>query len=458
MIKSITRKNVSKSLETAREYEKYITVSYAYKYFPIVVAKAKGARVWDKDGNEYIDFLSSAATYNIGHTNDVVVEAVKNHIEKFIHYCLYLYHDPAVELAKLLTEITPGRFVKKVSFGLTGGDACDTALKASLLYTKRRYIGSYTYSYHGTTYLALSVSASFNPRLRTELNAYPYVYFFEYPDTYRCPLKDASPEECGDYYLSELEDVFRKKINGESFAALLFEPIQGDGGVLVPPRNYVEGIRKITREYGIILIDDEIQTGIARTGKLFAIEHYGVEPDIVVLAKALGGGMPISAVIGRAEILDSGMPQSFFATSGAHALSTVAAIATIKYVRENNLDKQAARKGEYLMKRLNELKEKYEIIGDVRGMGLMIGVDIVKNKDSKEPDRKKAIKIIWRAWEKGLIMMTYGKYGNVLRIAPPLVISIEEIDKAVDIIDESIRDVEAGKVDDRVLEVLRAWS
>ncbi|WFO76312.1 aspartate aminotransferase family protein [Desulfurococcaceae archaeon MEX13E-LK6-19] len=453
----MTSKNVSKSLETAVEYEKYVTVSYAFKYFPIAVARAKGARIWDKDGNEYIDFLSSAATYNIGHTNDVVIEAVRKQLEKFIHYCLYLYHDPAVELAKLLVEITPGGFTKKVSFGLSGGDACDTALKASLLYTKRKYIGSYTYSYHGTTYLALSVSASFSPELRMKLNAYPYVYFFEYPDTYRCPLRDASPEECGEYYLSEIDDVFRKKINGESFAALMFEPVQGDGGVLVPPKNYVEGIRKITREYGIVFIDDEIQTGMGRTGKLFAIEHFGVEPDLIVLGKALGGGMPVSAVVGKAEILDSGTPQSFFATSGAHAVSVAAAIATIKYVQENNLAKRAMELGDYAMKRLNELKEKYEVIGDVRGLGLMLGVDIVKNKDTKEPDRKTAIKIIWRAWEKGLLMMTYGKYGNVLRIAPPLVITREELDKAIDIIDESIRDVLAGKVGDEVLNVLRAW-
>ncbi len=456
LVRKLTSKNISKSLEIVSDHDKYITKGYGFKYFPIVVARTKGAKVWDLDGNEYIDFISSAATYNIGHSNDEVIKAVKEQIDKFIHYCLYLYHEPAIKLAKLLTEITPGKFSKKVAFGLSGGDANDTALKASFLYTRRRNIASFTYSYHGTTYLVLSASGSFSPKLRNALGALPNVYFFEYPDTYRCP-HNLTEEECGEYYLGEIEKFFKTVIDGESFAAFLVEPIQGDGGVLVPPKNFMVGLRKLTEEYGIVFIDDEIQTGMGRTGKMFAIEHFGVEPDIIVLAKALGGGMPISAVVGRAEILDQATPQTYFSTSGAHALSCVAAIATIKYIIKEDLPSRAARLGEYAMKRLKELEEKYEIVGDVRGLGLLLGVDIVKNKDTKEPDRKSALKIIWRCWEKGLLMMTYGKYGNVLRIAPPLVITKEELDKAIDIIDESIKDVLAGKVSDQVIEVLRAW-
>lgn len=437
------------------EYWKYVASSQAFKYFPIVVARASGSRVWDVDGNEYIDFLSSAATYNIGHSNPEVVDAIKKQLNEFIHYCLYLYHKPVVELAKLLVEITPGSYRKKVAFGLSGGDANDTALKAALIYTKRSSIVSFTYSYHGTTALGIAVGGSFNPKIR-ELIPFKGVYFAEYPDTYRCEIGSDKPEECGEYYLGKLEDLLRK-IPGRDVAAIIFEPIQGDGGVLVPPANFMKGLKKIAEEYNAVLIDDEVQTGMGRTGKLFAIEHFGIEPDLIVLGKALGGGMPISAVVGRAEILDAAPPQTFFATSAAHALSCVAATATVNYILRNRLWERAERLGRIAMKRLEELKEKYEVIGDVRGLGLMIGVDVVKDKASKTPDRKTALKIIWRAFEKGLIMMTYGKYGNVLRIAPPLIISEEDLLRGLDIIEEAVRDVLSGRVPDEVLSYMKAW-
>ncbi|MGC8982531.1 MAG: aspartate aminotransferase family protein [Desulfurococcaceae archaeon] len=438
------------------KYRKYVSFSQAFKYFPIVVARAENARVWDITGRCYIDFLSSAATYNVGHSNREVVEAVKEQLSKFIHYCLYLYHEPVVELAELLVEVTPGRFPKKVAFGLSGGDACDTALKASFAYTKKPGVLSYTYSYHGTTALGIAVGGSF-PRELRELMGFKSVYFVDYPDTYRCKYGVDDPELCGEYYLSELEDVMRKVNAKEAIAALIIEPIQGDGGVLVPPKNYIAGVRKLTLEHGVVLVDDEVQTGIGRTGAMFAIEHFGVEPDLLVTAKALGGGMPISAVVGRAEIMDAAPPQSFFATSAAHALSCVAAIETIKYVLENKLIERARQLGEYAMKRLKELVDKYEVVGDVRGLGLMIGVDIVGDKKTKKPDRKTALKIIWRAYEKGLIMMTYGKHGNVLRIAPPLTIPKEDLDAALDIIEESVKDALEGRVPDEVVERMVAW-
>ncbi|AFL65919.1 aspartate aminotransferase family protein [Desulfurococcus amylolyticus] len=446
--------NPGKDLQLIEKYWRHVSSSQGFKYFPLVVSRAKASKVWDINGREYIDFLSSAATYNIGHSNEEVIKAIKEHLDKFIHYCLYLYHEPAIELSELLTEITLGNHRKKVVFGLSGGDANDTALKAAFIYTRRPGVISYTYSYHGTTALGIAVGGSFREEIR---KAIPFkdVYFVEYPDTYRCGnIED--PRECGEYHLSKLEDTL-KRVNPSSIAAIIMEPIQGDGGVLVPPENYVKGLFKLARENGIIIIDDEVQTGMGRTGKWLAIEHFNVEPDLVVLGKALGGGMPISAVIGRSEILDAAPPQTFFATSAAHALSCVAAIATIKYIKNYNLVEKARELGDYAVKRLNELKEKYEIIGDVRGKGLMIGVEIVKERKQKTPDRKTALKIIWRAWEKGLIMMTYGKYGNVLRIAPPLVISREELDAGINIVDEAIRDVLEGKVPDDVINKMKAW-
>ncbi|MEM0378062.1 MAG: aspartate aminotransferase family protein [Thermosphaera sp.] len=454
-LKIPSAKKLDKSIPVVEKYKKYVSQSQAFKYFPIAVARAKNARIWDADGNEYIDFLASAASYNIGHSNEEVVKAVKDHLDRFIHYCLYLYHEPVAEFSELLVNITPWSYDKKVIIGLSGGDANDTALKAALAYTRRPRIASFTYSYHGTTALDIAVGGSFDPELRSVI-PFHNVYFLEFPDTYRCVNNIDDPEQCGEEYLSMAESFF-KRYAGESFAALIIEPIQGDGGVLVPPENFMRGIRKITEEHGIVLIDDEVQTGMGRTGRLFAIEHFNVEPDLVVLGKALGGGMPVSAVVGRREIVESAPPQSFFATSAAHASSVAGAIAAVKYVLRNKLDEAAREKGKYLLKRLNELKDRYEVVGDVRGLGLMLGVDIVKDKKSKQPDRTLSLKIIWRAWEKGLIMMTYGKYGNVLRIAPPLTIPYEDLDRAVEIIDESIKEALEGKVPDEVVNYMTAW-
>ena len=446
----------NKTIELVDKYKRYISDGHAFKYFPMVISKAMGAKIWDINGKEYIDFLSSAATFNVGHSNQQVINSIAENLDKYLHYCFYIYHQPAIRLAEILTDITPGNFAKKVAFGLSGSDAMDTAVKASLIYTRKRNIASFTYSYHGTTFMDISISGSFKPELKHNMNAYPHVHFFEFPDTYRCP-SNISQEEYGEFCLENIEKFFKTVVHGSTFAALVFEPIQGDGGVLVPTVNSVRGLYKLTRNYGICFVDDEVQTGLGRTGKMLAIEHFGVEPDLVVLGKALGGGMPISAVVGKKDILDAAPPQTFFMALSPHALSCIAAISTLNFLKTNNLLDKAREKGEYTMRRLQELKEKYEIIGDVRGLGLMIGVEIVKDKTKKEPNKKDAVKIIWRTWEKGLLMTTYGKYGNVLRIAPPLVIEKEEIDKAVEILDISVKDVLSGKVGDKIFDLMKPW-
>ncbi|MEM2780448.1 MAG: aspartate aminotransferase family protein [Candidatus Aenigmatarchaeota archaeon] len=450
-----SQKNI-KTTELINKYKRYISDGHAFKYFPMVISKANGAKIWDINGREYIDFLSSAATFNTGHNNPQIINAITKNLDKYLHYCFYIYHEPAIKLAEILTHITPGNFAKKVAFGLSGSDAVDTAVKASLIYTRKRNIASFTYSYHGTTFMGISISGSFKPELRYNMNAYPYVYFFEFPDTYRRP-NNMSEEEYGEFCLEKIEKFFEMVVPGSTFAALVFEPIQGDGGVLVPPINFVRGLYRLVRSYGICFVDDEVQTGIGRTGKMLAIEHFGVDPDLVVLGKALGGGMPISATVGKREILDSAPPQTFFMALSPHAISSIAAITTLRFIKTNNLLSMVREKGEYMMRRLQELKEKYEIIGDVRGLGLMLGIEIIKDEIKKKPDKKKAVKIIWRAWENGLLMATYGKYGNVLRIAPPLVIEKEEIDKAIEILDISIKDVLTGKVSDKIFDLMKPW-
>lgn len=454
-----TSKKLENNLKIVKLDEEYIPSACALKYFPLVVVRAQGSKVWDADGNEYIDFLTSAAVYNIGHRHPEVIRAIREQIEELLNYTpAYFYEEQPVKLAKYLVEITPGSFRKKVTFGFSGSDAVDASLKAARAYTRRKHIISFYGSYHGTTYGALSVTGIINPEVKEAVYPIKDVHFVDYPDPYRNPWGIngyENPTELSNVALAQIEKKI-KELGGD-VSAVIIEPIQGDAGVVVPPLEFMKGLRELSREHGILLIDEEVQAGMGRTGKWWGIEHYNVEPDILVTAKALGGGMPISATIGKAEIMDRVPPPLLVFTHLGHAVCARAAIATIEVIKRENLIQRAAELGEYTMKRLREIGEKFPVIGDVRGKGLMIGVDIVKDTRTKEPDRSTALKICWRAWEKGLIMITFGKHGNVLRIAPPLNISKEDLDKGLDIVEESIKDVLNGKVSDNVLRYLRGW-
>ena len=451
--KEYTNKRIGKSLEIAELDEKYLLKSSALKYYPLVVERAENSKVWDVDGNEFIDFLSSAAVYNIGHSNQKVIKAIKDQMEKSLNYIrAYFYTEPPVKLAKLLTRITPGEFTKKVFFGFSGSDAVDLAIKVSRACSKKQNMISFYGSYHGTTYGALSATGIIDKKIKNVVFPLKGFRFFQYADCYRCPFHLSYPG-CG----LECLDHIRKEIEKENTntGAIIFEPIQGDCGIIVPPKDFIKGLSEIAKENDLILVDEEVQSGMGRTGKLWAIEHYDVVPDLLISAKALGGGMPISAVIGRAHVMNSlPTPLSVF-THGGHAVSASSALATIDFTINEKLPERAKELGNHAIKRLNELKEKYKMIGDVRGKGLLIGLDIIKK--GKAPDKKTALKIGYKSWEKGLILITFGKHGNILRIAPPLTIPKEELDKGMDIIEESIKDVSEGKVKDGAIESLNAW-
>ncbi|HII61512.1 aspartate aminotransferase family protein [Pyrococcus horikoshii] len=457
-IRKYTSKKIEKNLEIVKLDEKYIPRASGFKYYPMVIERSSGSRIWDKDGNEYIDFLTSAAVFNVGHTHPGVVKAVEEQIKKFFNYTMgYLYVEPPVRLAELLVEITPGNFEKKVTYGFSGSDAVDSSIKAARAYTKRVNIISFLHSYHGMTYGALSATGILDPKLKKLLHPMGNFHHVEFPDPYRNSWGIDGYEDPSELANRALDEIERKiKELNEDVAGIIIEPIQGDAGVVIPPEEFVRDLKKLTEEYGIVFIDEEVQTGMGRTGRWWGIEHFGVTPDLIVSAKALGGGMPISAVVGKAEIMDS-VPVPFFVfTHIGHAVNASAAIATINVIKEEKLVERSEKLGEYMLKRLRELQETYPIIGDVRGKGLLIGVDIVK-EGTREPDRSLAQKISWRAWEKGLIMITFGKHGNVLRIAPPLNIPQEDLDKGVEIIEESIKDAVEGKIPDEVLKFLRAW-
>lgn len=450
MVEILITEKTKKILE---EENKVMSSTTRVPYFPLVIDKAKGSYIYDIEGNKFIDFLSSAAVVNIGHNHPKVVNAIKSQIDKFIHYTpAYAYHKPHTELAMLLTKITPGNFDKKVAFGLSGSDSVDGALKAAKSYTGRNKIISFIGSYHGTTYGSLSVSgysAGMHKNLGTLM---PDVYFTDFPDYYR-GLNNIRQED--DRCLKMLRKILTSLIDPQEVAALIFEPIQGDAGILVPSEYFINEIKTICKENEILIIADEVQTGFGRTGKMFACERYHLEPDILVLGKAIAAGMPLSAIVARKDILESwSTPQHFFNTAG-NVLSCSASLENISIINDENFLNDVVTKGRYLQEELKKELKYYPFIGDFRGVGLLQGIDIVKNKDTKEKDKTTTAKICWRCWELGLILAFFS--SSVLRIAPPLNIEKKDLDKAIQIIAESCEDVAKGKVSDEVLTHIKGW-
>jgi len=451
----IITKVTDKTYSIIDRENKIMSYTTRVPYYPLIVERAKGAKVVDIEGNEFIDFLSSAAVINVGHNHPKVVKAVNDQVNKFIHYTpAYMYHKPHIELAEKLAEITPGNFEKRVAYGLSGSSSVDGPIKAARCFTKRKKIISFLRSYHGTTFGALSVSGYGTEMRRGMEPMVPEVEFIPYPDCYRC-LNNKKRTDCNLACLKYFENMLETVVPPEEVAAIIFEPMQGDAGIIVPPQEYYDKLIGICKRYGILVIADEVQTGFGRTGKMFACEHFGIEPDIIVMGKAIASGMPLSAIVARKEIFESwGAPVHFFNTAG-NAVSCSASIATIDVINDEKLLDNANTQGDYIISRFRALMEKYNCIGDVRGTGMFIGVDIVKDRNTKERDVNKTAKICWRCWEKGLILAFFS--GSVLRVEPPLCLSREEAEKAMDIIEKAIAEVEEGLVPDEVLEQIKGW-
>lgn len=452
MIKQKVTEKTQNIIDREKNYLSYTT---RVPYYPLVVDKAEGSIVKDIEGNMFIDFFSSAAVINTGHNHPKIVKSIKDQIDKFIHYTpAYMYHKPHIDLAEKLIQITPGDFKKRVAFGLSGSSSVDGAIKAARSFTKKPKIISFLRSYHGTTMGAISVSG-INSGMRKNIGPLlPEVEFIPYPDCYRCQFDQKYSEcklKCFKYFKKLLDII----LPPDEIAAIIYEPIQGDGGVIVPPKEYFVELDKVCKQHGILLIADEVQSGFGRTGKMFASEYFDIEPDILVMGKAMASGMPLSGLVARKEIFESwNAPAHFFNTAG-NPISCVASLATIDVINEEHLLENANIQGNYIKKRFNYLKDKFDCIGDIRGEGLLIGVDIVKDRFTKERDIEKTAKICWRCWEKGLILAFFS--GSVLRIAPPLIITRQEVEKAMAIIEEAIFEVEQGIVPDRVLHEIKGW-
>lgn len=448
-------KKLTESLKIIKQDEEVISPASRVPYYPFVMKRGKGAIVEDIDGNRYIDFLSSATALNTGHAHPRVVRAIKEQVNNFTNYTTaYMYNQNQVELAQELVQITPGNRTKKVSFGLSGSDANDGAIKLARIFTKRQKIIAFLRSYHGSTYGAISLSA-ISLNMRRNIGPFlPEIYHVPYPDCYRCPFK-LVPSNCNLSCLDYIKTVLDTLIPAEEIAAVIIEPIQGDAGIIIPPDKYLPALKKICEDNNILFIADEVQTGFGRTGKWFAIEHWGIEPDVILLGKAIASGMPLSAIVAEKEIMDSWKAPAHLFTMGGNAVSCAAALATISVIKEERLIEKSKEMGNYIKARFNELKKEHKLIGDVRGKGLLIGVDLVTDRETKQRAEKEAAKVCWRCWEKGLILTFFSK--SVLRIAPPLVITKKEVDLALDIIEKSIKDMEEGKISDQALEKICGW-
>ena len=414
-------------------YRDYVATSFVAAVEPVVVGKAEGATIWDVDGKEYLDCFAGIAVVNAGHRHPKVIAAAKKQLDEVVHAATYIYHVPVVaDAAKELARISPGS-LQKTFFGNSGAEGIETALRLAKAYTGKHEVISLTHSFHGRTNGTLAITG--NKARKTRGGPYMSgVAFAPAPYVYRNPFNTDDPELVAERCAEMVEWAINYQSSGD-VAAFIAEPVMGEGGILVPPSSYFKRVKEVLDAHGILFIADEVQSGFGRTGKMFGIEHFGVEPDIMVMAKGIADGFPLSATIAKAEIADCLKPGEHLSTFGGNPVSCAAAIANIEVLEEEGLPEAAARKGERVM------QSDYPMIGDVRGLGLMIGVELVTDRRTKTPASKQAAQIRKQCREEGVLLGVGGQLGNVVRIQPPLIISDQELDRAVDVFASALKDV-----------------
>jgi 4-aminobutyrate aminotransferase/(S)-3-amino-2-methylpropionate transaminase len=409
-----------------------------YHVTPLYVQSAQGAIVTDVDGNELIDFAGGIGMQNIGHCHPKVVKAIQEQAASSIHSCFHVMpYESYIELAEKLNEKTPGDFKKKTMFANSGAEAVENAVKIARKATGRSAIVSFERGYHGRTLMTMSLTSKVNPYKHGFGPFAPETYKLPYPYYYRAP-QGMLPEELDEQILHHFEQFFLGEVGADNIAAIIMEPVQGEGGFIVPSATFVQGVRRICDKYGILMIADEIQTGFARTGKLFAMENYGVAADITTLSKSIAAGMPLSAITGRAELMDVPGPGQLGGTFAGSPVACAAGLAVLDVIEEEKLVERAQEIGTRMMDAFRSWQEKYEIIGDVRGLGAMVALELVKNRVTKEPAKEETGKIVTECWNNGLIGLSAGIFGNVLRFLPPLVITDEQLEKGLHILEQAI--------------------
>jgi len=408
---------------------------------PCFIKEARGAVMVDVDDRELIDFAGGIGVNNVGHCHPKVVEAIKDQADKYIHTCFHVaMYDPYVQLAERLNALTPGDFPKMTMFANSGAEAVENAVKVARYATGRPAVICFENGFHGRTLLTMTLTSKVKPYKFGFGPFAPEVYRMPFAYCYRCPFGLQYPScrtACADY----LEDYFISHVAAEHTAAIVAEPVQGEGGFVTPPPEYFPKLKAICDKYGIALIIDEVQSGAGRTGKFLAIEHWGVEPDLVTMAKSLAGGMPLSSVTGREEMMNKPHVGGLGGTYAGNPLSCRAALAVLEILVEDGLLQRAEELGRKLRQRLEALRKEHEIIGEVRGKGPMLGMELVRDRETKEPAADEAKKLVSLCYEKGLVILSCGNFGNVVRTLMPLVITDEQLEKGLGILEEAFHEL-----------------
>ncbi len=412
-----------------------------YHSTPVFVAKAEGAVLEDVDGNRFIDFAGGIGCLNIGQRAPRVVNALREQLEQFLHVCFSVTpYESYIAVAEKLNSLAPGNFPKKSVLVNSGAEAVENAVKVARAYTKRPAVICFEDAFHGRTLMAMTLTSK----------PHPYKAGFEplATDVYRIPFAYAYRSAAGttvDEFAHHLEDAFKRHVAAENVAAVIAEPVLGEGGFVVPPYGYFAALHKICKKHGILFIADEVQSGIARTGKWFACEHFGIEPDLLISAKSLGGGMPLAAVTGRAEVMDAPVVGGLGGTFGGNPLSCVAALAAIETIEKEGLLLRSMEIGRRFEERARSWQKKWELVGEVRGLGGMCAIELVRDARTKEPADTETKELSKYCYEHGLINITAGTYSNVMRILVPLVVTDAQFDEGMDVLGAGLASVAEKK-------------
>jgi 4-aminobutyrate aminotransferase / (S)-3-amino-2-methylpropionate transaminase / 5-aminovalerate transaminase len=405
---------------------------------PVFVERGEGALVEDIDGNVFLDFVGGIGVLNVGYSHPEVIDAVKEQVDKFFHTSInVLLYENYMRVAEHMNNLLPGNFAKKTMLVNSGAEAVENAIKIARKYTGRSEIIVFTGAFHGRTNLTMAMTSKVKP-YKFEFGPFaPGIHRMPYPYCYRCPygLEETS---CGLYCAEQIESFFLEVVAPSDVAAVVIEPIQGEGGFVVPPDAYISVLRDICDTHGILLIADEIQTSFGRTGKLFATEHWQAAADMVTTAKSIAGGLPISTVTGRSEIMDAAHVGGIGGTYSGNPVAAAAAMKVIEIMQRDDYPGRANELGDYFRGKLNQLKEKHQLIGDVRGRGVMLAIELVKDRSTKAPAKDETNAIIQECWKNGLVLLSAGARGNVIRFLVPLVVTEAQIDTGLMILDQAI--------------------
>jgi 4-aminobutyrate aminotransferase/(S)-3-amino-2-methylpropionate transaminase len=404
---------------------------------PIFAARADGAVIEDVDGNRYLDFAGGIGCLNIGHRSPRVISSIQEQLEKYLHLCFAVTpYEGYVAVAEKLNSLAPGNFAKKTILLNSGAEAVENAIKIARASTKRPAVICFEDAFHGRTLLTMSLTSKTHPYKAGFQPFASDVYRIPFAYPYRSPSGATSED-----FAHHLEDAFKRSVAPESVAAVIAEPVLGEGGFVIPPRDYFKLLQSICRKHGILFIADEIQSGFARTGKWFASEHFGIEPDLITTAKSMGGGMPIAAVTGRSEIMDAPGAGALGGTYCGHPLSCAAALAAIETIEKDGLLARSTTIGEHFEKRARDWQKKWSLVGDVRGLGGMCAIELVRNAETREPADSETKEIAKYCYERGLIMITAGTFNNVIRILVPLIVTDGQFNEGLDVIEAALASV-----------------